>query len=125
MIDAYRASSPPEPVMMPVTGFPFAAKFTCCPRDTSIGAFIITRAAGSYHFGRGLIVKVNARIACDLFGFKKRYQFFIRANNIAFAIVAMSINNEDPSNGRGSSDDTSPTSDGSPLALWSEVVDFN
>jgi hypothetical protein len=34
-------------------------------------------------------------IARDLFGFKKRCQFLIRPTDIAFAIVAVSINNED------------------------------
>jgi hypothetical protein len=35
-------------------------------------------------------------IARDLFGFKKRRQLFIRANDVAFAIVTVGIANEDP-----------------------------
>jgi hypothetical protein len=34
------------------------------------------------------------RIARDLFRFKKRCQLFVRSHDVAFAIVAVSINNK-------------------------------
>jgi hypothetical protein len=49
----------------------------------------LPRFCRNRHFDGGLW-----GIARHLFGFKKRCQFFIRPDNVAFAIVAVSINNE-------------------------------
>ena len=39
---------------------------------------------------------MTACIARNLFGFKKGCQLFVRSHDVAFAIVAVSVNNGDP-----------------------------